>query len=450
MAWAEQLDSGRYRGGYRIQQRVDGALKWVTRYETGDDKKGYSRAADAKRQAAIKEAEGRENIDPRGRHPDGGKIHWGDWADLWWPTRKVEASTRRADHSKLEKHVRPRWGETPLDDMTRTEIQEWVDELDETDMSASTIHKVFRILSASLKDAVLAEPRRLDSSPAVSIKLPTIPPSDKRFLKRDEFDDLVDVVPDWESEVICHLLVGTGMRWGEMVALHRHRVDIEARRIDIVEAYDNEKGEIKPFPKSKQDRSVPITDELAAILKEWMAEKKTGQTCGAKHRKGSSCKSGLVIPGKDGVLDYFHFEQYVWRVAVANAEIGKVTIHDLRHTYASWLVQQNIPIEVVSELLGHASLSTTQIYAHFANTQWDRIRAVLANEPVDPDVVRKRWVLEAFRRLATARPKDRAAVYEELTGEPADQSAPSLLLEQGTTDAMEIKERELTGRSRGS
>jgi integrase len=173
-------------------------------------------------------------------------------------------------------HVRPRWDGTPLEDITRTDMQAWVDELDGTDMSASTIHKVFRILSGAMKAATLVEPRRLDISPCVSIKLPTIPPADERFLERDEFADLAAMMPDPQAVMICHLLVGSGMRWGELVALHRRRVNLREKRIDVVEAYDAEEKAIRAYPKGKQKRSVPVTDELADRLKAWLDEQPAG------------------------------------------------------------------------------------------------------------------------------------------------------------------------------
>lgn len=433
MAWAEKLPDGRYRGAYRDRQQRK-------RYLLGEDGKGYTQPAQAKREAAIKEVESRN---PRARHPDGGKILCGDWLDLWWPTRKVAASTLKADRSKLETHIRPRWGHIPIEEVTRTDMQAWVDELDLTDMSASTIHKVFRIMSAAMKAATLSEPRRLDTSPCVSIKLPTIPPADERFLEREEFDDLTGMMPDPQAEMICHLLVGTGMRWGEMAALHRRRVNLREKRLDVVEAYDAEDGAIRAYPKGKKKRSVPITDELAERLTAWFEEHPASTKCATRHLKGSACSSGLVIACEGGVVDYSHFEQYVWRVAVSSAQLGKVTIHDLRHTYASWLIQAGIRIEVVSELLGHASLSTTQRYAHLANTQWDQIRAVLSG--VDPaEGERKAWVRYALHRLATA--EDVAAVYEELTGEVYGGPAPSLPLEGSSTEDAKIIR--LVGRAR--
>lgn len=436
MAWAEKLPTGRYRGCYRDAQQKK-------RYVLGEDGKGYTQEAQAKREAAITEVEARN---PRARHPDGGKITCGDWIDLWWPTRKVAGSTAKADRSKLETHIRPRWGDVPIEDVFRTDMQAWVDKLDRTELSASTIHKVFRIMSGAMKAATLTEPRRLDTSPCVSIKLPVIGPADERFLDREEFADLVEMMPDPQTVMICRLLVGTGMRWGEMAALHRRHVDLKAQRVDIVAAYDAEEDAIR-YPKGKKKRAVPITGELAEQLREWMRDRPTAVKCGTRHLKGSNCSSDLVIPGPKGeVIDYYQFEKYVWRVALPLAQLGRVTIHDLRHTYASWLIQSGVPIDVVQELLGHEDLKTTQRYAHRGKTHWDHVRAVLSGVDLD-EKRRQAWAWEVLDRMAKAAPADLAAVYEELTGAAFEQFAPYLPLAlPSTSDSKVIALRE-TARS---
>lgn len=91
--------------------------------------------------------------------------------------------------------------------------------------------------------------------------------------------------------------------------------------------------------------------------------------CGVPHRRGQRCPSGLVFPGERGRLrDDRNFQRQVFEPALRAAGLGHLgaTIHDLRHTYASWLAQDGVPLGRIAELLGHASTSTTEIYAHFS------------------------------------------------------------------------------------
>ncbi|MEV0697457.1 tyrosine-type recombinase/integrase [Saccharopolyspora sp. NPDC050389] len=208
-----------------------------------------------------------------------------------------------------------------------------------------------------------------------------IPLADEYYLEEAEFEDLVACTPGRKNQLFLKIKVRTGMRWGEIIALHRHRVFPKQKRIEVFEAFDNEAREIKPYPKSRRKRSVPIVSELADDLDEWF-ESTPLVPCTTPHRKVGGrqhrCKSGLVVPNsKGGVLNYSNsnFKRDVWTPATTGAELTDVTPHGLRHTYASWLIQAGVPIEVVSKLLGHASVATTERYAHLADSQWDAVRA---------------------------------------------------------------------------
>ncbi|WP_425394333.1 tyrosine-type recombinase/integrase [Actinopolyspora mortivallis] len=66
-----------------------------------------------------------------------------------------------------------------------------------------------------------------------------------------------------------------------------------------------------------------------------------------------------------------------WNPVVQEAGLDGLTPHDLRHTYASWLLRRGVTVEQVSELLGHSTITMTQRYAHLADTQWEAVRAAL-------------------------------------------------------------------------
>jgi len=103
------------------------------------------------------------------------------------------------------------------------------------------------------------------------------------------------------------------------------------------------------------------------------------RTCGVRHRNGS-CPSALVFPARNGgARDDRNFSRRVLHPALEDAGLSHlgVTLHDLRHTYASWLIQGGVSPERIADLLGHASLATTQIYAHLARARHDELAAAL-------------------------------------------------------------------------
>ena len=183
-------------------------------------------------------------------------------------------------------------------------------------------------------------------------------------------------------------------RWGEAVGAHLHRLDLAARRLDIHEVWDQKTREIKPYPKGRTKRSVPLPSWLVDRLTAHLAGLPDASSCGATHRRGSRCRSGLIIPGRGTVIDYDSWRRTKWAPALARAGIVDATIHDTRHTYASWLLQDGVSIEALSALLGHASIATTQRYGHLSSTQWGGVVAALDARKPDGggEVIRLRRV----------------------------------------------------------
>ncbi|MFD6093681.1 tyrosine-type recombinase/integrase [Oerskovia sp. NPDC060338] len=297
---------------------------------------------------------------------------WGAWCEThWWPSRTVEASTLRADANRRDVHVMPRWRDVPLTDITRHDVKAWAAELRtytdkdgvERTRSGSTVQRIVHLLSASLAAAVDAEV--LTSNPASRLKLGGGTASHEHYLTREEFDRALEHL-DGEHRVMAQLLAGTGMRWGEATGLHWERVDARRGVVEIAEVWDAKGRRMKPYPKGKRRRHVP--------LPEWIDLGAAGEegACGYEHTEGR-CPSRLVITTPRGaVLDATQFRT-AWNAACAEAGVGHVRVHDLRHSYASWLLQGDISLARVGRLLGHVSSVTTQRYAHLDETPADDI-----------------------------------------------------------------------------
>ena len=135
---------------------------------------------------------------------------------------------------------------------------------------------------------------------------------------------------------------------------------------------------MRGYPKSKRRRVLPLSDELAERLQGWLDTHPPGEMCGKPHRAGR-CPGGMLLTGpKGGPIHGQNFERRQWATAVRHAGLGNVRIHDLRHTYASRLLQQGIPIERVQLLLGHESVNTTARYSHLVADDWAAVRDALS------------------------------------------------------------------------
>src|SRR5882757_11250542 len=118
MAWTEALPPNRdglvrHRGAYRL---ANGKI----RRKTFDHKKAAQRWASAREQEVVEGSR---------KDPAKGRMKWGAWCDLWWPTRKMEPGFARSQHTLHTHYVRPKWGEIPLNEIDHDTVQAWINGL---------------------------------------------------------------------------------------------------------------------------------------------------------------------------------------------------------------------------------------------------------------------------------------------------------------------------------
>lgn len=360
MAWPEKLPSGRWRGSYR-------------------DANGRTRSAGTfphKAAAARAAAAAEEKARRRPGHDQGGaRILWGDWVAQWWPSRTVEQSTLKADEGRLRNHVEPRWADVQLGVIRRQEIKAWAAELGRRGLGPGTVRHCVVLLSVSLSAAVDQE--LLEANPAAGIlkSLPQPPPAMERFLDREEYTAIREQLPTFRDQTYADSLVTTGMRWGEMFGAHTMRLDRRRGVLQVVEAWSEKGGLIVPHPKGKKIRDVPITGWLMEAWHDLAPEVDPG-SCGYEH-KGPRCRSGLLLPTAGGAVLRGSNWRSTWDAAVKAAGVGHVRLHDLRHTYASWLLQDGVSLAEVGQLLGHVSPVTTQRYAWLVRKPSTQVLAAL-------------------------------------------------------------------------
>jgi integrase len=169
------------------------------------------------------------------------------------------------------------------------------------------------------------------------------------------------------------VLVGTGMRFGEMAGLHQHRIHFDDQVIDVHETWDGER--IKAYPKGRLKRRVPMPSWVAEALEQTMQPR---DACGLPHAAAtraapaSPCSARTAPRSTPATCC-----AGTGRSAVELAGLEHARQHDLRHSFASWLVQAGRPLHEIAEVLGQTDASVSRRYAHLANTHLDAVRAVL-------------------------------------------------------------------------
>jgi integrase len=153
--------------------------------------------------------------------------------------------------------------------------------------------------------------------------------------------------------------MNAGLRRGETIKLRWASVDFD-RRLLTVEGRN---------AKSQQTRHVPLNDEATNVLRRWREQSENG---------------GRVFDVATGF-------RTAWEKVLKRAKISKFRWHDLRHHFASRLIQRGVPLNTVRDLLGHSSVQMSLRYAHLAPDQRREAVAKLNEKPVLALTMRLPW-----------------------------------------------------------
>ena len=168
-------------------------------------------------------------------------------------------------------------------------------------------------------------------------------------LSKKEIKRILAMAPSQKVRVMLSLAYGCGMRAGEVVRLKVGDIDSAQEIIRIVQA------------KGRKDRNVMLPADILGLLREWWKERPAGQD------KGVPGPERVLFPGYRGRHLSARQISRLFKEAAKAAGITKpVTLHTLRHSFATHLLERGVDIRVIQALLGHTKLTTTARYASVA------------------------------------------------------------------------------------
>jgi len=179
------------------------------------------------------------------------------------------------------------------------------------------------------------------TNPCKGIKRFKIPERPPLFYSEEEYKKLLDVIDDETLKDVVQVAVNTGMRQMELLRLEWSELNFDDGLITL-----NNRNHIT---KTKRTRSLPMNKIVTEIFNK---------------RKLDENGSNFIFTYRGEPYEQKYFSKY-FKKFVYKAEVNpKLNFHSLRHTFASWLVQRQVSIYVVSRLLGHSNISTTEQYSH--------------------------------------------------------------------------------------
>jgi len=168
-------------------------------------------------------------------------------------------------------------------------------------------------------------------------------------LSQKEIKRILAMAPGLKARVMLSLAYGCGMRAGEVVRLKVGDIDSAQEVIRIVQS------------KGRKDRNVMLPVDILGLLREWWKERPTSQD------KDVPGPERVLFPGYRGKHLSARQISRLFKETAREAGITKpVTLHTLRHSFATHLLERGVDIRVIQALLGHTKLTTTARYASVA------------------------------------------------------------------------------------
>lgn len=299
--------------------------------------------ADARKAAKALKAEIALGADPRGAEKARQAVltFTDFFLEHYLPYVKVRKRSWKRDEELFRLRLQPAFGEQRLNQITRHNIQKFHSGLLAEGLAAATCNHHIKLLRHALNLAIDWE--MLETNPAARVPLFNEDNKVEHYLDDADLAKLLQVLRTDENRAICRIalfLLSTGCRLNEALSATWSQID-QHNRVWRIPASNS---------KSKRVRSVPLNDSALDVLKQL-------DTVG---------KFDHLFVNLDTGLPYTTIHK-VWGRLRRKAGLPHVRLHDLRHQFASFLVNSGRTLYEVQQILGHSDPSVTQRYSHLSS-----------------------------------------------------------------------------------
>lgn len=245
----------------------------------------------------------------------------------------------------LKNHILPYLGQMRLIDISHMIIQRFVMLKVKEGLSNQTINHLIILMGAIFNKMV--DDNVIAKNPVAKIKKLKLVSKEMRFLETTEIHAVLNTAKAYYPDFypLLFTAIFTGMRQGELLGLKWDKINWQTGKIFVNESFH--KGHLSTPKTQNSIRRIDMSKELIKILKEW------------KLRCSHSDKN-LVFPNQNGsYIDANNMIKRQYIPVLRKAGVEKTRFHDLRHSFASLLIAQNIPIKYIQSQMGHSSIQVT-------------------------------------------------------------------------------------------
>ncbi|MDH2334246.1 site-specific integrase [Paenibacillus polymyxa] len=355
--------------------KKDGTM-WLYKYYTGEinpvtgkkkpsTKRGFKTKAEAKLDAAQTEKEIADGTFIKQDKTITFEEVYEQWYETNSPTFKPP--TRKAVRSKFKSQILPHFGNIKINDITRSYCQEVINKIAKKIKSVENMkmyaNQVFEFavqmeISKSNPMEGVIIPKKESDHLAEGKKM-------RNFWEKHEIKKFLGITKQaysYRDHLMFHLLIYTGARKGEVLALRWNDIDFREKTINLDKTLFFDKKTFTPLtsktPASR--RVLSLDDTTLALLK----KHRTEQSRGIVQPIGSN-DDRMVFTREDGTPIRLAYPNDKLNEIIRSNKLHKITVHGLRHTHASLLFEAGASIKEVQERLGHSDIKMTMnIYTH--------------------------------------------------------------------------------------
>ncbi|POH59158.1 site-specific integrase [Cryobacterium zongtaii] len=288
-----------------------------------------------------------------------------DWLNEWTDT--YLALSDRAESTKImhagyvRTWISPTIGRVPLGSLTGNDVNRMLLAMKAAGKAESTRRNCYTTLRKALDDAV--SNGLLAANPAHKIRQPGVNRNEARFLTATEVGLLLQASQTHRYEVVIRFILGTGLRRGEALALRWSDIDLDDAHAKLRGSLTRRGSQlvVSGVKTKASRRTIALSPAMVRLLRQHKAAQAKERL-----RAGNRWRDhGMVFATADGALVEPQNILRTVREAAIKAGLEPVTVHSLRHTYATAALLNGVALKVVSANLGHASIQiTADTYGH--------------------------------------------------------------------------------------
>lgn len=289
------------------------------------------------------------------------------YLDKWLETAakpRVREKTFKSYEELLRLYIRPHLGDIKISELTPLKIQDTYNKLTEQGLSPRTVRYAHSVLRDALEQAVKWQ--MLTRNPCQHVDLPKNQKKEMTILTAGQAKTFLEAAKESKWYPLFSLLLASGMRPGEALGLRWPDIDFDQGRIHVQRALSQtDEGRRLLEPKTAKGRRViPLPKSVLADLK---AHRKAQleEQMRLRHLEGFE-QHNLVFASANGKpVDHNNLVSRHFKPILVKAELPNIRLYDLRHTCATLLLLAGVNPKIVSERLGHASVTLTlDTYSH--------------------------------------------------------------------------------------